>query len=166
MSVIIGYQGIGKSTLADVEHGYIDLESSNFRIDGKKADDWYKAYGNIALDLSRQGYDVFTASHAPLREWLGTQNKTNEKIYVCYPALNMKDCWSEKLQARYDNTKFPKDYVALMNAKDRYCENIQEIIDDADRFGFGKIELKDMFYNLSEELKKNNVQFPDPMRFK
>ena len=132
--IVIGYQGIGKSTLADREKGYIDLESSCFRIDGIRADDWYKAYGNIALDLSRQGYDVFTASHAVVREWLATQNKTNEKIVICYPADFLRDLWVKKLE-------------------DRYVDNINEMIADADKYGFGKCCLMSMDYDLETDLK-------------
>ena len=167
MSVIIGYQGIGKSTVSKESLSFIDLESSNFRIDGKRADDWYKPYGNIALDLSRQGYGVFTASHAPLREWLGTQNKTGETIFVCYPATWMKDFWIDKLQKRYDSTHLPKDYAALMNAKDRYVDNINEIIADADKYWFYKIELGDYYYDLKAILRWNIQHFEckDSWRF-
>ncbi len=150
--VIIGYQGIGKSTLAKKLQCFIDLESSNFRIDGKRADDWYKPYGNIALDLSRQGYYVFTASHAPLREWLGTQNPTREMITIVHPAFALKDQWIERLQKRYDETQLPKDYAALMNAKDRYIDNIQEMIDDADKYHFNRVTITSMDYNLLELL--------------
>ena len=34
--IIVGYQWIGKSTLANNETGVIDLESSNFFVDGKR----------------------------------------------------------------------------------------------------------------------------------
>ena len=151
--IVIGYQGIGKSTLADREKGYIDLESSCFRIDGIRADDWYKAYSNIALDLSRQGYDVFTASHAVVREWLATHNKTNENIVICYPADFLKDLWVEKLEDRYNKTGLQKDLIAWKNAEDRYVDNINEMIADADKYGFGKCCLMSMDYDLETELK-------------
>lgn len=37
--IVIGYQGIGKSTLANKDLRFIDLESGNFWVDGKRADD-------------------------------------------------------------------------------------------------------------------------------
>lgn len=38
--IISGYLGIGKTTLSMSKEGkYLDLESSIFRIDGKRADD-------------------------------------------------------------------------------------------------------------------------------
>ena len=153
MAIIIGYQGIGKSTLSGKGNKYIDLESSCFRIDGVRADDWYKAYGNIALDLSRQGYDVFTASHAVVREWLGTQNMTGEKIVICYPADFLRDQWVKKLEDRYNRTGLRKDLIAWKNAEDRYVDNINEMIADADKYGFGKCCLMSMNYDLETDLQ-------------
>ena len=52
--IICGYQGIGKSTIAGQLYT-IDLESSNFYIDGKRDEKWYKVYANFARHLSEQG---------------------------------------------------------------------------------------------------------------
>ena len=68
--VIVGYQGIGKSTLAKNRNGFIDLESSNFFVNGERSPDWYIPYCEIALDLSKQGYDVFVSSHKVVRDEL------------------------------------------------------------------------------------------------
>lgn len=57
--IFIGYQGIGKSTLAGYNR-YIDLESGNFWINGKRDENWYIPYCNIAEHLSEQGYRVHT----------------------------------------------------------------------------------------------------------
>ena len=58
--IVIGYQGVGKSTLAGKDYRFIDLESGCFWVDGPngervRADDWYKAYCQVAVDLSDQG---------------------------------------------------------------------------------------------------------------
>lgn len=150
--IVIGYQGIGKSTMSKKFLECIDLESSNFRIDGVRADDWYKAYGNIALDLSRQGYIVFTASHAPVRKWLGEHNPTNQGVVICYPAQSLRDQWVKKLEERYSVSALQKDYAAWKNAEDRYVDNIQEMIDDAHLYGFGRCCLMKMDYDLSRDL--------------
>lgn len=68
--IIIGYPGIGKSTLAGKDHKFIDLESSNFKIEDERSEDWYKVYCKVAEDLSRQGYIVFVSSHLAVREAL------------------------------------------------------------------------------------------------
>ena len=65
--IVIGYQGIGKSTLAARNLKYIDLESSNFWFDDPETkqrvrhSNWYEMYFNVAEDLSRQGYVVFVS---------------------------------------------------------------------------------------------------------
>lgn len=122
--IISGYQGIGKSTLAS-KNKCIDLESGNFWVDGKRADDWYKPYCQIANHLSEQGYTVFVSSHEVVRREL---EKSKEPVYVIFPAIDLKDEWIKKLEDRYNNTKLDKDYRALMNAKDRYKENITELM--------------------------------------
>lgn len=86
--IIIGYQGIGKSTLSSICLKYIDLESSVFWIDGKRHDDWYIAYTQIAENLSRQGYVVFVSSHEVVRNAL---KNSKEKVICCVPAPYLKD---------------------------------------------------------------------------
>ena len=141
--IIIGYQGIGKSTLAKKSVRYIDLESGNFWIDGKRHDDWYKVYCNIANHLSGQGYAVFVSSHEVVRNEL---KNSSEDVFVCYPSLELKDQWIAKLESRYNLTQLEKDYKAWMNAKDRYSENIQELMNS----GFYQICIYDMYYGLCQ----------------
>lgn len=124
--IIVGYQGIGKSTLAKDGNGYIDLESGNFWVNGKRADDWYIPYCNIAMHLAQQGYIVFTSSHQVVRDYL-SDNAKDIELAVCYPDYQLKDVWIKKLEDRYNQTKLEKDYKAWQNAVDRYDENIDEI---------------------------------------
>lgn len=112
--IVIGYQGIGKSTLARKNLRYVDLESSYFRFSGldncrvhsnneKKEnlvngildlvaefekENLYEVYCNVAENLSRQGYTVFVSSHQPVRERL---LKSEEYVIVCVPSLDLKD---------------------------------------------------------------------------
>jgi hypothetical protein len=74
--------------------------------------------------LSQQGYDVFVSSHEVVRKEL---EKTTEPVVLVYPSLEMKDYWIDKLEKRYQSSGLEKDYKALMNAKDRYGENIKEL---------------------------------------
>ena len=92
--IIIGYQGIGKSTLAGPHLGYIDIESSNFKVDGMKIEGWQKIYCNIAKHLSRQGFKVFVSSHIEVRKEL---RDCNEEVVIIYPNLELKDEWIDKL---------------------------------------------------------------------
>ena len=144
--IVIGYQGIGKSSLAGRDRKFIDLESGNFWVDGKRAEDWYKPYCQIAEHLSRQGYVVFTSSHEVVRKQL---EKSREVVVLCYPSLKLKGMWIDKLENRYRDTGLEKDYKALMNAKDRFDENIQELMDS--HFNY-KFELSNFDYDLEASL--------------
>lgn len=126
--IIVGYQGIGKSTAAG-KNGVIDLESGNFFIENEngesvRSDDWYKIYANIADHLSKQGYVVMTASHKVFRDYM--DEKGIEYITMS-PSVELKDAWIKKLEDRYNQTNLIKDYKALMNAKDKYVENVTDL---------------------------------------
>lgn len=150
--ILIGYQGIGKSTLAG-RYGCVDLESSCFYgNNGIKVDGWHVAYSEMALHLSRQGFVAMVASHASVREYLGLHNSTDERICICYPSIQLKYQWIAKLQQRYNHDMTRKNLNALENARERYSENIGEIVDDAERYGFVKMEIQTMDYSLEEML--------------
>lgn len=144
--IVIGYQGIGKSTLAGRDHMFIDLESSNFWVDGKRAADWYKPYCQIAEHLSQQGYIVFVSSHEVVRKQL---EGSGEYVVVCFPALKLKDAWIEKLEQRYEENHTEKNYKALMNAITCYEENIRDLMSIT---SMQKIPLTDMNYRLGDIL--------------
>lgn len=113
-------------------------------MNGKRADDWYIPYCQIAIHLSKQGFRVFVSSHEVVRKQL---RECGETVLVCYPSLELKDEWINKLQLRYDTTSLVKDYKALMNAKDRYFENIQELMDEST---FHHVVLDNMEYELDK----------------
>lgn len=146
--IVVGYQGIGKSSLAGVGNGYIDLESGNFWVDGQRNKDWYIIYCNIANHLAQQGYIVFTSSHEAVRKQLLTYNV---RRVVVYPSIEIKSQWIDKLQQRYDNSRLEKDYKALMNAVDRYEDNIKELMSED---GFEHVVIDDMTYILYNLLNK------------
>lgn len=143
--IFVGYQGVGKSTLAGTNN-FIDLESGNFWVDGKRSDDWYKIYCNIAEHLSAQGYNVFTSSHEVVRKQL---RNSKERVSLIYPSLELKDQWIEKLKTRWENTNLDKDYKAYMNAVDRYEENIKELMSED---GFEHFVIDKMKYDLNWSL--------------
>lgn len=127
--IMIGYQGIGKSSCAGKE-GCIDLESSNFFVDGKRSDEWYKPYCQIAMHLANQGYTVFTSSHLPVRETLRTMPRLENvgAVVIFCPRSMMKEDWIKRLAYRYGCTGLDKDYKALKNAEEAYHENIMDLM--------------------------------------
>lgn len=144
--IVIGYQGIGKSSLAGRDFKYIDLESSNFWVNGKRADDWYKPYCQIAEHLSKQGYVVFTSSHEVVRKQL---EGSEEIVVLVYPSRELKTLWIDKLQHRFLHTGSNKDYKALMNAEKCYEDNIRDL--ERCRIPH-KIQIKDINYDLEAML--------------
>ena len=127
--IIIGYQGIGKSSCAGIER-CIDLESSNFFIGDRRGEDWFIPYCQIAMNLANQRYVVMTSSHKVVRDTFETMPKLENvgEVVVFCPTRSMKEEWIQRLQERYDRTGLFKDYKALMNAKERYDENIAELV--------------------------------------
>lgn len=155
--IVIGYQGIGKSSLAGRNNKFIDLESGNFWVDGKRAEDWYKPYCQIAEHLSQQGYIVFTSSHEVVRKQL---ENSSETVAIVYPSIELKDKWIDKLERRYAESGLEKDYKALMNAKDRYEENIKELNEYANGYQVYRLALTKMDYDLEAALihLKNEIE--------
>lgn len=143
--IIIGYQGIGKSTLSKRLLKFIDLESSMWRVNGIRNETWYIEYCSVAEGLSKQGYTVFVSSHKEVRERL---KNSSEQVYICFPSIELKLEWIKRLEARYEWSKLDKDYRALMNAKDRYDENILEL----KQSDFPAIELTSMQYDLQTSI--------------
>lgn len=134
--IIIGYQGIGKSTYCKLneKHDAIDLESSCFKYpDGTRPKDWAILYCKTAEDLSRQGFTVFTSSHAEVRAYF---KDTKEKVCAIVPSPSLRDAWIKRLQDRYDNDQSTKNFLALENAKDRLKDNVLEIANDVENTYF------------------------------
>ncbi len=126
--IIIGYQGIGKSTCGGW-NDCIDLESSCFRVGEERADDWYLPYCQTAMHLANQGYTVFTSSHKQVRDTLKTMPLMENvaRVVIFCPQIWMRDYWIQRLDERYTHTGLDKDYRALMNTKDRFEDNIREL---------------------------------------
>lgn len=128
--IIIGYQGIGKSSCASAFTSCIDLESGNFFVGGKRSWDWYIPYCQIAMNLANQGYVVFVSSHKEVREMLATMPLLPNvgKVVAFCPDRSMKEAWIERLRKRYEETGLHKDYKALKGAEAHFEENIRDLV--------------------------------------
>lgn len=151
--IIVGYQGIGKSSLAKKSHDYIDLESGCFWVDGKRPDDWYKYYCQMAEHLSKYGYIVFVSSHKAVRDFL---KNSSEKVFFIAPSIDLKDQWVDKLKLRFEQSTLSKDYKAWKNAEECFEENIKDIRSD-----FVGCCIDSMNYDLEEIIKFLNDQLID-----
>lgn len=148
--IIIGYPGIGKTSLAAKNFEVIDLESSHFHgaFDSRRdrpTDGWWKPYVKVALDLHLQGYTVCVSSHEDVMHEL---SKLKEKdIVICYPSLELKTEWIEKLHKRYIDSFEDEDskyFAAYFRARSYY----EQDIDRMKNAGFRRIEIQDMEYDL------------------
>ena len=126
--IVVGYPGIGKTTLSNSNVYFIDLESSKFYVKGERDDRWYIPYCEIAIDLASQGYCVFVSSHIEVQKYL-LQYCTSLSINLCacVPSLELKDEWLFRLSSRYEETQLSKDYNSLRHVTLMYEEDIEEI---------------------------------------
>lgn len=153
--IIIGYPGIGKSTLSKKDKKYVDLDSSLFwkhenGIPVKKPD-WIFYYSKVAESLSQQGYIVFVCSRKEVRDYLKTY--TSEKICSIYPSVVLKDEWIKKLEERYNNSELDKDLRALNHVKSSFIEDIKSMDYENsynEKYIRNSIKITDMSYDLQE----------------
>ena len=145
--IVIGYPGVGKSTLAWSYKEYVDLESSTFFNGDERPEDWYVYYCKIAEDLSKQRKVVFVSSHKAVMDEL---HNSHEKVVIVYPTSFLKEDWIKKLQDRYDNTHSDKDLKAYLRAKEHYDEDIKLM----KSYNFRKVELYDIGYCLKCEIEE------------
>lgn len=146
--IIIGYPGIGKTSLAGRYGQYIDLESCNWNnIALKKEPGWHISYCKVAEDLSRQGYKVFVSCHKEVQDYLVN---SEEFVVLCYPALDLKDLWIGRLLYRYEHDINNKNLMALENAINNYEKQIAALNDSLYQH---KIVLNDLGYTLDTEIE-------------
>lgn len=139
--IVMGYPGIGKSTLAEKSLEYIDLETSNWwnLISTKekknvrvRPNGWEKIYCKVALDLSRQGYIVFTSPNKDIRNCFTRMRQCNQItdkdiICVCFPSLKMQSEWTERVRQRYIADPSDKNARALDHVLECYVDDVTEM---------------------------------------
>ena len=156
--IIIGFPGIGKSTLACNNYKFVDLESSYFKTPDVRNDDWVIHYCQCAVYLSLHRLIVFVSSHKAVRDYLAKMY-TNEQIVCIFPSERIKEQWIKKLGDRYMESGLDKDYRAFIRARDYYDYDIRDLYSD-DGIPY-KWVITDINYNLEEEIEK----FSDCIRY-
>lgn len=152
--IVIGYPGIGKSTLATQRPGYIDLDSSSFYDGLIRPENWFIFYCQVAESLSRQGNVVFVSSHRDVQFHL---LYSDERVVCIYPSILLKDKWINRLQARYNATGIDKDYRALTSAISHFDADISALMVN----GMPHREIGDMKYSLHGMIEKLIEQNPE-----
>lgn len=148
--IVIGYPGIGKSTLARNRFSYVDLESTNFI---KEDPNWYISYCDTAYDLAQSGYCVFISAHKKVQDYIcrRVKNSTTVRLYECSPASYLKYRWIEKLRDRCLDSGSIKDTQAYRRVQDHFCEDVTSM----QHMDVNHIILTDMNYDLHFELIKS-----------
>ena len=148
--IIIGFPGIGKSTLACNNDKFVDLESSYFKTPDVRNEDWVVEYCKLAEFLSKNGSIVFISSHKAVRDYIAKM-RTNELVTCVFPSKRVREQWVKKLEDRYMNSGLDKDYRAFIRARDHYDDDIRELYSDGIPY---KWVITDINYDLEEEIEK------------
>ena len=145
--IIIGYPGVGKTSLAGRYRQYIDLESSHFNdAFGEKPSGWFIPYCKVAEDLSKQGYRVFVSCHKEVQEYF---SKSNEYVIVLYPTIELKEQWLDRVERRFENDPSMKNKKAMENVEKYWDIQINSLRNSPFE---NKLVLKDMNYTLDTEI--------------
>lgn len=110
--IIVGYPGIGKSTLAYENNNFVDLDSTAFYHKGGRIDNWYVYYCRIAYELSKQGFNVFISSHECVVNYI-KKHFNDEKILCVFPSIDAKDAWIYRMRKRLEMHKSESNARAL-----------------------------------------------------
>ena len=152
--IIIGYPGIGKSSLGTMDstnQNIIDFESSLFKIDGDRANNWHVIYCRQAVSLAKAGFIVLVSSHKCVREELAKYDQDDFVIVTITPSPKLKKEWIARLKDRYSQNPSAKNLAALNNAEDSYDEDIKDIASDPN---FSHIYLESTNYHLRSIINK------------
>lgn len=148
-AIVIGYPGIGKSTLSDKDKDFIDLESSMFHEDDRP-EVWEYIYCNVAINLASQGYVVLTSSHEKIRDYLITNERDLDiPVFTCFPSYKIQKQWINRLQERYHTDMSAKNLKAYLHAFEMFEKDVREFR----RMKCKQIEIDDMNYDLGSLLK-------------
>ena len=160
--IVIGYQGIGKTSLAsDISNKVIDFESSLFKQpNGLRRDDWYVTYCKQAISIANQGFVVCTSSHKSVRQEFEKTKPDTVDILSVYPSLELKDLWIKRLRQRHLVDMSEKNTAALIDAMTNYEKSIEDMEND---ILFYKIVLESTNYRLFNLIyhfcKENELEY-------
>ena len=133
-TIIIGYPGVGKSSVCGTANDIIDLESTFFHNEGESG--WEDRYVDVAIDLARQGFIVCISSHETVIKNLKDKwNKLMPPVVMVFPDHNdeMFTKWLKRLETRYyesrNNDDIPhwvidKNYRAWKHVERNYREEV------------------------------------------
>lgn len=157
--IVCGFPGIGKSSICQGGSGFIDLDSSAFKLHGGKLN--VSLYVQVATELSRQGNTVFVSTHQEVVDELLAMvgwNHGNFIFTVCYPSLNLYDFWCRKLLDRYLNdSKTNRNRHAFQFVFEHYEDAIEHLMEVGAEDGVIDIQINDSGYDLLQVLRGYSI---------
>ena len=147
--VVVGYPGVGKSTLAEKYLQFVDLESNSFKLADEHVDDWEVIYCQAAEHIATEGRIVFISSHKMVRDYLLSLPQYNDvKIMAVVPSQELKFEWIEKLKERFEDSELSKDWYAYTRARDHYFYDVNCIKEEFEAREYPVLEITSMEYDL------------------
>lgn len=144
-AVVVGYPGIGKTSLSEKNIHCLDLESSIFTNVWGYSNLWQVVYGKTAVSLAQQGYVVFVSSHQSVYRYLNSIEMPNGVFLMgCHPSPALKDEWLDRLRVRAETTQNDKDIRAFEHAWEYFDQDIQDMHSGMKN----KLEIAKMDYSL------------------
>ena len=124
--IIIGYPGIGKSTVCGRDTGIIDLESSYFSQFGEN---WERNYVKLALELNRAGFDVCVSSHEKVIDDLILMTMPDDNVIAIFPDKSLKKLWIKKLDSRWRSSAGEGLPRYIVDKNERALERAEKYFD-------------------------------------
>lgn len=144
--IIMGYPGIGKSTVAKDDYRFIDLDSGHPLLRGRLFEkNWERRYCDVAAYLSKQGYFVFVSTHPAVVKLCIA---SGELCAICYPSKELKEDWVTRLYKRYDENRCRATHDAWVRARGHFEEDVEHMKETP----CTRIELLSIDYNLKKNI--------------
>jgi len=98
--IILGYPGIGKTTLALSQKDIIDLNYTPFKSDSEY-DAWETLYCQVAMSLAKSDKTVFVSCHDEVQSELNTEPYKKIRKYIIVPHISLKESWLKRITSPY-----------------------------------------------------------------
>lgn len=145
--IVVGYPGVGKTTLSNKYMDCIDLDSSTFDLNTQRG---VFEYYHCACLLAMKGYIVFVSSHSDLTKCI-LDFKNMVSYVAVYPSLDLEDRWKSRVISRWMTTRSAKDRRAMVRVCDHY---VDDITDMKNKYEGRSIELNTTNYTPEKIYKK------------
>ena len=113
--IIVGYYGVGKTTLCKNVATNIDLDC----ISADPSPVVVDAYADMIKSMNEDGYDVFIQSNEQLIRTL-CKLGLREQILIVTPGYSLKEQWATKLCEQYDTSETSASLRSLLVSTSNY----------------------------------------------